>query len=161
MRSFSDVSLLRFLMLLIGVILLAVSPAGAAGLIRDAETEDYLKDLASPVFQAAGLSSSQVRIFIVSDPSLNAFVAGGSNLFLHTGLIVETQTPDMLLGVIAHETGHIVGGHLLRADAFLEHAKLGSIMTYLLGAAMIAGGGGAGGCGGSGRRVAAFQPLRA
>jgi predicted Zn-dependent protease len=94
------------------------------------------------VLKAAALSPEQVRMFIVSDPDLNAFVAGGSNIFLHTGLMVETETPEMLLGVIAHETGHITGGHLIRADAFLEKAQAGSILTYLLGAAAIAGGGG-------------------
>ncbi len=139
---------MRFLLLAGSVwIAFCTSTAVAAGLIRDAETEDYLRDLAAPVFSAAGLAPSQVRLFIISDSTLNAFVAGGSNLFLHTGLIVETDTADMLLGVIAHETGHIAGGHLVRTDAFLERAKLSSIMTYLLGAAAIAGGGGQAGVG--------------
>jgi predicted Zn-dependent protease len=128
--------------LLTVALLLLAHPLQAKGLIRDAETEEYLKDLSDPVFKAAGLSPSQVRFFLISDESLNAFVAGGSNIFLHTGLIIEAVTPEMLLGVIAHETGHISGGHLIRADAFLERAQIGSVMTYLLGAAAIAGGGG-------------------
>ena len=86
--------------------------AYAAGLIRDAEIEDTLREYSNPIFTAAGLKPSAINIYIVQDDSLNAFVAGGANLFLHTGIILATKTPDMLLGVIAHETGHIAGGHL-------------------------------------------------
>jgi predicted Zn-dependent protease len=145
MRLLFDIKRLALLTLAVGICL--ISPAFAAGLIRDAETEDYLRDLSAPVLRAAGLSPQQVRIFVVSDDSLNAFVAGGSNLFLHTGLMMEADTADMLLGVIAHETGHIVGGHVIRSDAFMERAQIGSIMTYLLGAAAIAAGGGEAGVG--------------
>lgn len=113
-----------------------------AGMIRDAEIESYLKNLAEPVYKAAGLSSDQVRMFIVQDDAINAFVAGGANMFLHTGLITETETPEMLLGVMAHETGHIAGGHLLRGQQAIKNAQIGAVLTYLLGAAAIAGGGG-------------------
>jgi predicted Zn-dependent protease len=113
-----------------------------AGMIRDAEIEDYLRELSTPIYSAAGLNPSQVRMFIVQDDAINAFVAGGANMFLHTGLITETQTPEMLLGVIAHETGHISGGHLLRGQDAYRNAQVGSILSYLLGAAAIAGGGG-------------------
>ncbi len=123
------------------LLLIAPMQSMAAGLIRDAEIERYLKDLARPVYEAAGLSSSQVRMFIVQDDAINAFVAGGANMFLHTGLITETTTPEMLLGVIAHETGHIAGGHLLRGQELASQAQVGAILTYILGAAAIAGGG--------------------
>lgn len=122
-------------------LLLAVAaPVHAAGLIRDAETEHYLRDLSRPVYQAAGMSPQQVRMFVVNDDALNAFVAGGSNMFLHTGLIQAANTPEMLLGVIAHETGHIAGGHLVRSGDMLEKAQIGSVLTYLLGAASMAAG---------------------
>ncbi len=117
----------------------------AKGLIRDAQTEDYLSDIAYPIFKAAGLDTSQVRMFIVQDERINAFVAGGSNMFLHTGLIIEAETADMLLGVIAHETGHITGGHLVRGVDYARRTQAGAILAYLVGAAVVAAGGGAAG----------------
>ena len=118
------------------------APAHALSLIRDAETEQFLRDYSNPIFRAAGLEPSSVRIFIVNDPAINAFVAGGSNIFIHTGLLLASEDPDMLLGVIAHETGHIAGGHLARGTEALQDAQLSTILSYVLGAAAgIAGGG--------------------
>lgn len=112
--------------------------ASQAGLIRDAEIEATLRDYADPIFRTAGLKPSAVNIFLVQDDSLNAFVAGGQNLFLHTGLIMETKTPDMLIGVIAHETGHMAGGHLAKGGEKLKDAQLGTIMAAVVGAAAAA-----------------------
>jgi predicted Zn-dependent protease len=109
--------------------------AQAASLIRDAEIEDTLHAMSDPIFKAAGLKPSAVNIFIVQDDSLNAYVAGGSNIFIHTGLILRTPTPDMLIGVIAHETGHIAGGHLAKGTEKFKDAQLGAILTYVAGAA--------------------------
>ncbi len=119
------------------VVLLSLLPAiaHAGGLIRDAEIEETLHDYANPIFKAAGLKPSAINIYIVQDDSLNAFVAGGQNLFIHTGLIMETKTPDMLLGVIAHETGHMAGGHLAKGGEKLKDAQLGTILSTVLGAA--------------------------
>ena len=117
------------------VSLCIVSSSHAAPLIRDAEIENTLRMYADPIFSAAGLKPSAVKIFIVRDDSLNAYVAGGSNLFIHTGLILKATTPDMLLGVIAHETGHIAGGHLAKGSEKLKNAQMGEIFTYVLGAA--------------------------
>lgn len=114
---------------------LLASTAYAVPLIRDAEIEHTLREYADPIFTTAGLNASAVRIFIVQEDSLNAYVAGGSNLFIHTGLIKATATPDMLIGVIAHETGHIAGGHLAKGTEKLKDAQLGSIFSYVLGAA--------------------------
>jgi hypothetical protein len=85
----------------------ATGVAQAVSLIRDAEIESLLNDLTDPVISAAGLQPEAVDIYIVNDPSLNAFVAGGQNIFFHTGLIVTADTPNELLGVAAHETGHL------------------------------------------------------
>lgn len=112
-----------------------VCPAYAGGLIRDAEIESTLRDYATPLFKAAGLKPSAIHIYMVQDDSLNAFVAGGQNLFLHTGLIMEMKTPGMLLGVMAHETGHIAGGHLAKGAEKLKDAQLGTIVSMVLGAA--------------------------
>jgi predicted Zn-dependent protease len=112
--------------------------AAQAALIRDAEIENTLRLYAEPVFKAAGVTPSSVEIFIVNDDSLNAFVAGGANMFIHTGLILATDTPDMLIGVMAHETGHIAGGHLAQGTEKLKGAQIGSILTFVLGAAVAA-----------------------
>src|SRR5271166_1371846 len=82
--------------------------------LRDAEIENTVRTFATPVWKAAGLDPLAVHIYIVNDPSLNAFVAGGQNLFLNTGTITRAVTPNQLIGVMAHETGHMAGGHLAR-----------------------------------------------
>lgn len=111
------------------------SAAQASTLIRDAEIEHTLRRFGDPLFQAAGLTPSAVKIFIVRDDALNSYVAGGSNLFIHTGMILQSPTPDMLIGVMAHETAHIAGGHLARGSEKLKNAEMGAIFTYVLGAA--------------------------
>ena len=97
-------------------------------LIRDTEVEEILHKDADPIFRAAGLEPKAVTIYIVGNEDLNAFVAGGQNLFLFTGLIVKTKTPNELIGVIAHETGHMAGGHLVRGAEGEKQA----LATYLL-----------------------------
>ncbi len=127
--------------LVIALLLLALpSPAAAAGLIRDAEIEHTLRLYSDPIFKAAGLAPETVKLFIIDDPAINAFVAGGANIFLHTGLILESDTPEMLIGVIAHETGHIAGGHLAQGTEQLANAQIGTILSYVLGIAAAVGG---------------------
>lgn len=90
--------------------------ADAQSIIRDAEIEAILRDYANPLIEAAGLVANDVKIYLISDPSLNAFVANGQRIHLFTGLIIATETPGQLKGVIAHETAHIAAGHgVLRA----------------------------------------------
>lgn len=90
--------------------------AAAQSLIRDTEIEETMHEYTVPILRAAGLNPSSVDIYLVNDGSLNAFVTRGQNIFLHTGLILEAETPNQLKGVIAHETGHIAGGHIVRSD---------------------------------------------
>lgn len=123
------------------LLVFALVPPAQAGLIRDAEIEATLRSYANPIFKVAGLKPSAVRIYIVQDKTLNAFVAGGANLFIHTGLITETESPDMLLGVIAHETGHIAGGHLAKGSEKLKDAQIGTIIATVLGAGAAAASG--------------------
>lgn len=129
----------------------ALSPLSAAraqsgqrslSLIRDAEIETYIRAMATPIFQAAGLDASAVRVVLIQDPALNAFVAGGQNIFLNTGTLVAVSTPEQLMGVIAHETGHIAGGHLVRGTEALRNASIQQIIATVLGAIAIIGGGG-------------------
>ncbi|MGR3716500.1 MAG: M48 family metalloprotease [Thermohalobaculum sp.] len=117
----------------------------AAGLIRDAEIERTLKGMAGPIFQAAGYPPNGIDLYIINDRSLNAFVANGNNMFLHTGLLQTLETPEELLAVIAHETGHIAGGHQARRQINIRNARGPALLGVLVGiAAGVAGGGGAG-----------------
>ena len=116
------------------------SYASAASLIRDAEIEDTLRRMNTPILQAANIPPENVRIFIINDPSINAFVAGGMNIFFHTGLILKADTPEMLMGVMAHETGHISGAHLSQLRTASQDATMGALISYVLGAAALLGG---------------------
>lgn len=113
----------------------ATRSAWAVSLIRDAEIENTIRTYATPLFRAAGLKAGDVKIFIVKDNSLNAFVAGGQNLFVNTGLILASDTANQVMGVIAHETGHISGGHLSRIHDALSKSSAMSILSFVLGGA--------------------------
>jgi predicted Zn-dependent protease len=126
---------------LIGVI--ASAPALAQQrptFIRDAETEAVMARFAEPVFSAAGLDPSAVHIYLLQDSRINAFVAGGQNLFLHTGLLRAAEHADQVIGVIAHETGHIAGGHLPRLKEAQRIASLEQLLFCTLGVITAAGG---------------------
>jgi predicted Zn-dependent protease len=105
--------------------------------------------MVTPIWRVAGLDPSAVEIMIVQDSTLNAFVAGGQRIFLNTGLLLRTERPNQLIGVLAHETGHISGGHLARAQEEMEKLSTLQILETLLGAGAMAGG--AIGGGGMGR----------
>ncbi len=134
-----------------GIVLLSVltahPPMAAAQssssmiIIRDQEIEDGLRMMSRPIFQQAGLSPQNVRFVLIQNDTLNAFVAGGQNIFLHTGLILETATPDELVGVIAHETGHIAGGHLMRTREAVEDMSMQALVAQIIGMAAALGGG--------------------
>lgn len=114
-------------------------------IIRDTEIEGDLKEWAAPVISAAGLEQDGVHIVLVQSPEINAFVAGGPNIFIYSGLLLKSDGPEEVVGVLAHELGHISGGHLVRAQAALDHASYESILGTLLGigAAIATGEGGA------------------
>lgn len=137
-------------LLVVGLVLTGFAgPAEAQrrmSLIRDAEIEHTIRRFLEPILQVAGVSPGAVDIILVNDPTLNAFVSGGQNIFIHTGLLMEVETPGELIGVLAHETGHIAGGHLARGQDALENAQRTALLTTLLGiaAAVASGEGGAG-----------------
>ncbi|NQV81208.1 MAG: M48 family metalloprotease [Alphaproteobacteria bacterium] len=142
-----------------------VRPATAQNLslISDAETERMIRNFAEPVFAAAGLTTDSVSVHIVNDRALNAFVAGGQRIFLFTGLLVEAEHPRQIIGVLAHETGHISGGHLARTQEALRSANAIAIVAAVLGVAAAAvGGGGAAGAAvfGGGAQVAGQSVLQ-
>ena len=119
-------------------------------LIRDAEIENTIRTFAVPIWKAAGLDPSAVEIMIVQDNTLNAFVAGGQRIFINTGLIMRTETPNQLIGVLAHESGHIAGGHLARMQEELRSLTTMQILESLLGAGALAGSAVSGGAAGRG-----------
>jgi predicted Zn-dependent protease len=114
--------------------------------IRDAEIEASIRQYASPLFTGAGLDATAIHIYLVNDPNINAFVAGGQNLFINTGLLMRSRNANQVIGVIAHETGHIAGGHLARTQEALRNATIKGIIAMVLaaGAAAASGGQGAG-----------------
>lgn len=123
----------RKLLFIISLILFTNNSYAGIGLIRDAQTERFLRELSHPIFKAADLNPEDIDIYIVNDNSLNAFVTGGQNVFIHTGLITKYKTPDALIGVIAHEAGHIAAGHLARSSEAIQQASNAMILSYLLG----------------------------
>lgn len=137
-------SVLAALMMVAAFAVPAQAQSGAT-LIRDAEIERTLKRLSTPIFRAAGLPPETIQIYIIQNNRMNAFVAGGRNIFLFTGLLMDLETPEELLGVIAHETGHIAGGHEARRRINLRNARGPALIGMLAGIAVgIAGGGEAG-----------------
>jgi predicted Zn-dependent protease len=113
----------------------AVAQQQRISFIRDAEIENTIRAYAAPLFAAAGLDPSSMGVHLVNDRSLNAFVANGLNLYMNTGLLIRAKDASQVIGVIAHETGHISGGHLARMRDGMEGAMAEAIVAMVLGAA--------------------------
>lgn len=107
----------------------------AQTILRDAEMERALRELARPVIAAAGLSPNQIRILVLKDDSLNAFVLNANSIFIHSGLLLRMKRPEMLQAVIAHEVAHIANGHITRRRLNARTARNIAIMGMLLSAA--------------------------
>ena len=119
----------------------ATAQAQGLPLIRDTEIEALLSDYARPIFRTAGLGSGRVTVRIVRNDAFNAFVLDGSNVFMHTGSLMQAKTPNEVIGVIAHETGHIAGGHMAALRTRIAKDQTRALLTQILGiGAMIAGG---------------------
>jgi predicted Zn-dependent protease len=114
------------------------STASAAGLslIRDAEIENYLQTISTPLLREAGLEPENVSFHIVQDKELNAFVAGGQRIFVTTGLLRSAESAGQVIGVLAHEIGHIYGGHLARFPEAVRGAQTAAIISQVLAAAV-------------------------
>jgi predicted Zn-dependent protease len=111
-------------------------PAHAeVSIIRDAETEQLLRDYVTPIFHAAGINTGAARIILIGDKSFNAFVADGQKIFVNVGALMDAKTPNEIIGVLAHESGHIAGGHLARGRQELARAQIMSVAGMLVGAA--------------------------
>ena len=126
---------------------LTFQPAMAQSILRDAETETLLNDMSRPLIEAAGLQPSNVDVVLIHDRSINAFVAGGQIVYLHSGLITAADNANEVQGVIAHELGHITGGHILRIHDGMKVASGIMLLSLVLGAAAMAAGAGDAGAG--------------
>lgn len=113
----------------------AIRPAAAQGipLIRDTEIENLLNDYARPIFRAAGLGEGRVAVRIVRSEIFNAFVLDGRNVFVHTGALMQSDTPNQIIGVIAHEAGHIAGGHMAALRSRIARDQTKALLMRILG----------------------------
>ena len=110
-------------------------------IVRDAEIEQLLREYTQPILHTAGLAKQNVQVIIINDRSFNAFVADGRRIFVNGGALMESETPNQIIGVLAHETGHIAGGHLARMREAIASATTQSVIAMLLGAgALVAAG---------------------
>ncbi|NBN62359.1 M48 family metalloprotease [Pannonibacter tanglangensis] len=125
-------------------------------LVRDAETEELLRDYAKPIFQVAGIAQGQVEIILVNDTDFNAFVPDARRMFINIGVIMGAETPGEVIGVIAHEAGHIAGRHLVRLREAVANAQIMAVIGTVLGAGAVVAGAsqGAGGLDGGGAAMA-------
>ncbi|SEF90186.1 Putative Zn-dependent protease, contains TPR repeats [Thalassococcus halodurans] len=136
---------IRFLVMATAITLMAATPARAINLLRDADIEYALRQLSAPILRAAGLSPSRIRVLVVDDSSLNAFVADTQHILIHSGLILKLNTAEELQAVIAHEAAHIANGHLSRRVANMRNARTAAGLGLVLsGIAAAAGGAEAG-----------------
>lgn len=144
MRLFSlPARLFAILLLLVA----SVQQAAAQSILRDAETEALFADMSKDIIRAAGLEPRHVQIVLINDKEINAFVAGGQIVYIHSGLVMAAKNANQVQGVIAHELGHVVGGHVIRINDGVKAATSISILSLLLGAAAIAAGAGDAGAG--------------
>ena len=118
----------------------ATAWAESSPFIRDAEIEGLMRLYTRPLLRAAGLNPDKVQVYLINDPRINAFVADGHRIFVNTGLLQQAATPNMVIGVLAHEIGHLAGGHLARRGLAMDKASNMAIISMLLGVATVVGG---------------------
>ena len=131
---------LRLAMLALLLAFAAAQPAAAQSVLRDSETELLFRDISRPLIQAAGLDPANVKIVLLNDPEINAFVAGGQIVYIHSALLTAADNVNQVQGVIAHELGHVAGGHILRMNEGAGNATKISILSLVLAAAAVAAG---------------------
>jgi len=121
------------------LLIITIKQSFAISLIRDSQTENFLKNISTPIFKAANLNSD-IKIHIINDNSINAFVTNGNNIFINTGTITYSDNPLGLIGVIAHETGHITGNHIAKINIDMQEINKKMALGYILGLATAIGG---------------------
>jgi predicted Zn-dependent protease len=128
-------------------IALAIAPTMALAqqnkgppILRDTEAEQLLRDYTRPILRTAGLEKQNIQMVIINDSAFNAFVADGRRIFVNYGALMQSETPNQIIGVLAHETGHLAGGHLAKLREQLAQAQTQMIIAMLLGAGAMAAG---------------------
>ena len=137
----------RLLVAFLAMISIVVQPVAAQSILRDAETEALFTDMVAPLVAVSELDSDEVEVVLINDPQINAFVAGGQRIYFYSGLIETADSANEVQGVMAHELGHITGGHIIRFDEGVKTATGITILSLILGAAAIAAGAGDAGMG--------------
>jgi len=137
----------RFVAAATAALLLWVQPAHAQSILRDAETETMFAEMSAPLVKAAGLSPRDVKVVLINDDSINAFVAGGQTVYVHSGLLQAADNANEVQGVIAHELGHIADGHVVLSDRGTKPAMGMYLLSMVLGLAAMAAGSGEAGAG--------------
>jgi len=132
--------LLRAVVAMLVALSMTAQPVAAQSILRDAETEAFLKEIAAPLVAAAGLQPGNVDIVLIGDKEINAFVAGGQAVYINSGLIETADNANEVQGVIAHELGHITGGHVIRYGEGARGATGITLLSLLLGVAAMAAG---------------------
>ncbi|MBZ6379155.1 peptidase M48 [Pacificimonas flava] len=131
----------RVFLLVLALCALPARPAAAQSILRDAETEAWLDDLAAPLVEAAGLDPANFDVVLVNDNSLNAFVVGGQRVYIHSGTILQADNANQIQGILAHEIGHVAGGHAIRFGDEAGGTATGiSILSLVAAVGAIAGG---------------------
>jgi predicted Zn-dependent protease len=139
--------LIRLFMVALLLLVGAARPAMAQSILRDSETELLFHQLSDPLIEAAGLDRNSVRVVLLNDPEINAFVAQGQVVYIHSGLLAAADNANEIQGVIAHELGHVAGGHAIRTGEGIKQATAITILSLVLGAAAMAVGAGDAGVG--------------
>jgi predicted Zn-dependent protease len=144
--SFASLRTMTKMTAIATVIALVAAPQAALAqeqklaILRDTETEQLLRDYSRPILHVAGLEKQNIQVTIINEAVFNAFVADGHRIFVNHGALMQSETPNQIIGVLAHETGHLAGGHLARLREQLAQAQTQMIIGMLLGAgALVAG----------------------
>src|SRR5213080_4331368 len=143
---------------------LAVAPMAAVAqenkgppVLRDAETEQLLREYSRPILRAAGLEKQNIQMVIINESVFNAFVADGRRIFVNYGAMMQSEMPNQIIGVLAHETGHLAGGHLAKMREEMSRAQTQMIIAMLIGAGAVVAGSRGGGSGLTNAGAAAFS----
>lgn len=140
MRTLTDLA--RRLMLCLALVAAAAQPVAAQSILRDSETEKLFNDMSKPLIEAAQLDPKVVKVVMINDNEINAFVAQGQVVYIHSGLLLAADNANQVQGVIAHELGHVAGGHSIRIYDGLKRAGIVQILSLVLGGLAMAAGAG-------------------
>ena len=143
----SAAQLVRFMVAFVAIVSIVAQPVAAQSILRDAETEALFADMVAPLVAVSELDAEEVEVVLINARQVNAFVAGGQRIYFYSGLLETAESANEVQGVMAHELGHITGGHIIRFDEGMKTATGITILSLILGAAAIAAGAGDAGMG--------------